>query len=187
MEAWQQGATLIATPRAIEQHVPDVRVIGEQGLTLSVGDTYDIGDLAELLMDRGYRMAPVCEGHGQLAVRGGLLDIFPFTAEYPLRLEFFGDDIDSIRRFDAFTQESIATVQQAVIADTSTTKHMLPIWQALPEQPVIVLADVPLRKRLPKDHGRAEIRLGRHLDHGDHDGGSISAQRFIGDALHRLP
>ena len=76
---------------------------GEPGL-LRVGDHVRVNDLLAQWLDLGYRNEPVVESPGSFSHRGGILDLFPATAELPLRIELFDDEIDTIRAFDPFTQ-----------------------------------------------------------------------------------
>ena len=72
--------------------------------TLTVGDTADLGELSARLVSGGFFRCEQVEGVGQFAVRGGILDIFPPSLENPVRIEFWGDEIDSISTFDIVTQ-----------------------------------------------------------------------------------
>ena len=93
----------------------------------------------------------------------------------------FGDEVDTIRRFDAFTQESIARIDEAVLATGGSVAADRRLWDQLPPGPLLVLADVPLRGRLRRDHGRKEIRIARQLEHGAEDGATVTTERFNGD------
>ena len=72
-------------------------------------------DLAELLIDAGFSREDPADEHGEFAVRGGIVDIFPAGAEQPVRLEFVGDTIETLRTYDPATQRSIAPLDQVVI------------------------------------------------------------------------
>lgn len=84
-------------------------------LRLSIGERVNLEDLLYYLSDAGYERVDLVEGRGQFARRGGILDIFPMTAHRPARLEFFDDEIDSIRRFNITTQRSEEKVSEMVI------------------------------------------------------------------------
>ena len=62
----------------------------------------------EALIRSGYERVPMVEGRGQCAMRGAIVDVFPANAADALRIEFFDDEIDSLRRFDCISQRSIA-------------------------------------------------------------------------------
>lgn len=91
---------------AIFYKMPPVETLSNSRLLISRGDTIDILDLASRLIDFGYERVNVIEGRGQFAQRGGILDIFSPTGHEPVRIEFFGDEIDTIRTFDILTQRS---------------------------------------------------------------------------------
>ena len=73
-------------------------------MELSVGDEADVSELAEALVRLGYCRAETVEGVGQFAFRGGIFDVFPPSLSRPVRIEFFGDEIDAIGAFDITTQ-----------------------------------------------------------------------------------
>ena len=63
----------------------------------------------------GYERVVQIEGKGQFAVRGGILDVFPLTEEMPVRIELWGDEVDSIRTFDVESQRSVENLQEIAI------------------------------------------------------------------------
>jgi transcription-repair coupling factor (superfamily II helicase) len=83
--------------------------------TLRRGDTQDPLDLIEWLEDRGYEPEAQVTQKGELALRGGILDVFPLTSPWPVRLEFFGNELDSLRSFDPETQMSIEPIDTLII------------------------------------------------------------------------
>src|SRR5439155_24351715 len=70
---------------------------------------------AETLALAGYERAERAEERGQFAVRGGIVDVYPTTGQEPLRVEFFGDTIESVRAFSPFTQRTLHPVERAVV------------------------------------------------------------------------
>ena len=71
--------------------------------------------LGDLLADAGFTREDPVDEHGEFCVRGGIVDWFPAGAEYPIRVEFVGDTVESIRRYDPATQRSIGTLDQASV------------------------------------------------------------------------
>jgi len=181
IEAYAAGALLLASARAVQQPVPDLREVAKSSVILKPGEEHDIHALVESLVDAGYKVTGTVEGRGELAVRGGIVDVFPFIGNDALRIEFFGDQVEAIRRFDPFTQESIARADEAVLATASGSLATLTLWEQLPAGPVLVIGDLPLRGRLDKPHGRQEVRLARQLEEGALDGASLGVDRFKGD------
>jgi transcription-repair coupling factor (superfamily II helicase) len=84
-------------------------------IRLTVGASPGVEDLAERLALAGYERVEQAQERGQFAVRGGIVDIFPSTGREPLRLELFGDEVESIRAFSAFTQRTLHPLEGAVI------------------------------------------------------------------------
>ncbi|MDD4691019.1 MAG: transcription-repair coupling factor [Eubacterium aggregans] len=90
-------------------------------LTIRPGDTVDPMDLVGRLVDRGYVREDAVEARGQFALRGGIVDIYPITATSPCRMDFFDDEVESIRSFDPETQRSEGDLEMAVIAPARRT------------------------------------------------------------------
>ncbi|MDH7602287.1 MAG: transcription-repair coupling factor [Armatimonadota bacterium] len=83
--------------------------------SVKVGDQMDIDKFAELLSAMGYEHTDVVDRHGEFAKRGGLVDVYASNEEDPIRIELFGDEIESIRHFDSASQRSIDKIPQAEI------------------------------------------------------------------------
>ena len=84
------GATRFLTPKEIFK---------QADIKLEVGGIYELDYLKRKLVELGYQSVRTVEGMGEFSVRGGILDVFPMTEENPLRIEFFDDEIDTIRYF----------------------------------------------------------------------------------------
>ena len=107
-----QPAVIIATENNLATPLPDERQFTGSRLQIAAGQDYSPRKLSEKLMEHGYEAAYQVEYPGQLSSRGGILDIWPHAEEYPIRLDFFGDEIDEIRQFDAATQRSMASLKK---------------------------------------------------------------------------
>ncbi len=83
--------------------------------TLSLSDSISIDSLTEKLLNSGYTRSEMCEGKGQFSVRGGIFDIYPVTESNPVRIEFWGDDIDSISYFEVDTQRRAENIEKIEI------------------------------------------------------------------------
>jgi transcription-repair coupling factor (superfamily II helicase) len=88
---------------------------------LKIGSEIDPHDLAELLVDGGFSREDPVDEHGTFAVRGGIVDVFPADAAEPVRIEFVGDRVETLRRFDPATQRSTGAVDQVLIAAVRET------------------------------------------------------------------
>ncbi len=181
LEAYAKGAVLIASPVAVEQPVPDLADVVGKSIIVKPGEEHDLHALVDRLVSVGYQVKSTVECRGELAVRGGIIDVFPWIGNDPFRIEFFGDTVEAIRRFDAFTQESIAQASEAVLASAKGGLATKSLWQQLPDEPLIVVGDLPLAGRLKRPHGRQEIRFARQLEEGAIDGASTGVERLRGD------
>jgi transcription-repair coupling factor (superfamily II helicase) len=85
-------------------------------LSVHIGASFPLSEIATALVERGYRRVSMVETVGEFALRGGILDVFSPGQTHPVRIEFFGEDVESIRAFDAQSQTSTATLQTVVIA-----------------------------------------------------------------------
>ncbi|HEO70908.1 MAG TPA: hypothetical protein ENN80_06550, partial [Candidatus Hydrogenedentes bacterium] len=98
--------------------IPRERLVA-QTLSLDVGAEYDFETLRDRLVAMGYVRELMVEQRGEMSIRGGILDIFPISSELPYRLEFFGDEVESIRRFEPETQRSVDRVKSVRILPRS--------------------------------------------------------------------
>ncbi len=103
---------LIASAPALLQRLPPRRYVDERSLALAVGQTIDRDAFVEGLVESGYMRVPQVVEHGEFAVRGSLIDLFPMGAAAPLRIDFFDDEIESIRAFAPETQISGAALDK---------------------------------------------------------------------------
>lgn len=97
---------VIAPLTALLRRMPPFDQYRQARLFLKTGERWPLEDLLNRLSYMGYDRVDMVEGKGQLALRGGILDLFPLTEDEPVRIEFFDDEIDSIRSFDVVTQRS---------------------------------------------------------------------------------
>jgi transcription-repair coupling factor (superfamily II helicase) len=120
LEALFSGRTrlLITTIRALQERGPVPASLAELRLTLTVGRAWGFKDLVEALEGRAFERVPLVEEVGQFAVRGGILDLFSFGTPEPVRVEFWGDEIASLRAFDILDQRSTRELESA---------HVLPV------------------------------------------------------------
>ena len=115
----QQGRDIqvvVTTQKASFQNIPAPQVLRETTRLLRVGDPVGMETLMEELVTRGYENEAQVSGRGQFARRGGILDVFPFQGEAPVRMEFDGDTIESMRFFDLETQTSVAPALEAELS-----------------------------------------------------------------------
>ena len=105
--AEQEEVTVITTFDALMNTMPSKEHLMEARIQLAAGDVVSLEKITKKLVEMGYEKEYQVETMGQFALRGGILDIFPLTEENPVRIEFWGDEIDTIRYFDTENQKSI--------------------------------------------------------------------------------
>lgn len=129
LEGLARGERLlvVAPIDALMRSLPPGDAFREGFLTIEAGTRADLEGMLAALTDLGYERLPMVEEPGQFARRGGIVDIYPPTRAEPVRCEFFGDEIDSIRVFDPGTQRSMASLDNVVVGParefTAGTAH----------------------------------------------------------------
>ena len=114
LDVLRAGGLVCTSAHALAEGMPPVDDRPEV-VRLTQADTRNLDTLVEELALAGYDRVERVEERGQIAVRGGLVDVFPSTGREPLRIEFFGDDIEQIRAFSPFTQRALHPVAEASI------------------------------------------------------------------------
>ncbi len=110
------GKALVIAPVTAAMHsLPVPSRFASLEINLKTGDEYSISDLRELLFAAGYENSPVTEAEGEFSVRGGIVDVFSAGADEPVRIEFFGDEIESIRTYDPDSQRVTGTTDETRI------------------------------------------------------------------------
>ncbi len=110
-----EPAVIVTSPEALRQRTTPKDDLTKHYFTLEVGGEYDLTDIGRRLVEIGYERLPITEEVGTFSIRGGILDIFPFVSSNPVRCEFFGDFIDSMRYFSVLSQRSVETVHDITI------------------------------------------------------------------------
>lgn len=109
---------IVATERALQCHLPPPAAFAPYCLTLGRGMVQDSKILDRQLVSMGYDRVPLVEMEGQWSRRGDIVDVFPVAAELPVRLEWFGDDLEQIREFDPSSQRSLDKIDRLVLTPT---------------------------------------------------------------------
>ena len=104
---------VIVTAAALQQPAPSFAAGAGFTLTLQVGHEYLLDDMCTALTDHDFERVDQVTGRGEWSLRGGILDVFPLQSAWPLRIEFFGDEVESIRAFDIDSQLSFKKLDSA--------------------------------------------------------------------------
>ena len=114
-------SVVVATVESLLQRTMPPEVLEQCGVDLKIGDVRDLNELCETLISAGYVRGEQVEAVGQFALRGGILDIFSPGAEKPVRVEFFGDEVDTMGWFDPETQRRIENVEKVTLLPAAET------------------------------------------------------------------
>jgi transcription-repair coupling factor (superfamily II helicase) len=152
LSAWRSGRArvLVASVQALLQHTIAPTDLPAEPRELRVGARLHQDALLHELLDLGYAPAIEVAGRGEFARRGGIVDIFPPSMELPIRVEFFGDEIDSVRAFDPTDQRTTGRIEAAVLLPAS--EFLLPATGV-----------AAIRERLGRDAARLGERLAADL------------------------
>ena len=110
----EPAPVVVSNWTALALRVPSRKVLRSRAKSIEVGAEQDRDAWVEDLLRDGYQRMPLVAEPGEIAVRGGIVDFYPPHSRHPLRLEFFGDEVDSIREFDPTTQRSLNKISSAV-------------------------------------------------------------------------
>jgi transcription-repair coupling factor (superfamily II helicase) len=106
---------VVASAESIAIALPPLDSVINDVFQININREYDFNTLTGLLNELGFEKKPFVEAYGDYSVRGGIVDIFPFTGHSPVRLEFWGNKIESIREFEVLTQRSIKQLEEVRI------------------------------------------------------------------------
>jgi transcription-repair coupling factor (superfamily II helicase) len=142
----QKNPLLVTTPDSIKKKIISPSQFSLLTLTLSRGGKIEYQKIPEKLTAAGYERVDIVEGVGEFSLRGEILDVWSPNFDRPLRVVFFEDHIEEMRRFDPLTQRSISTVVEAKVipAELSDEKSSHTIFDYFPEKGVVLLDNVEL-------------------------------------------
>ncbi len=128
-----RSTVLVTTVRALQERTPVPSTLIELRVELATGKQFEFRTLVERLENLGFERVPLVEEVGQFAVRGGIVDVFSFGAPDPVRVEFWGDEVESLRHFDVLDQRSTRAIDKVLLLpprfpeqdDTGSTRKSL--------------------------------------------------------------
>ena len=137
---------IVTSADALAEKVVSKSSLEDKSIRLSVGETLDREELQSLLLELGFNRVDYVYEPGQFALRGSILDVFSFSSEYPFRLDFFGDDIDSIRQFSVDTQLSTEKKDSVVVVPDMDKVEgaQVSLMDFLPADTVLAVKDLLL-------------------------------------------
>ena len=134
---------IVSYPEAMAELVVSHNSMDSRMLTLAKGEEKPMNDIVSTLRDFGFSEVDYVYEPGQFARRGSILDVFSFSSEYPFRIDFFGDEIDTIRTFEVENQLSKDKCDNATIVPelSQSNEERIPILQFLPKDTFLCMKD----------------------------------------------
>ena len=134
---------VVTCPEALSELVVSKRRLDERTINIAVGDIVDFADLGRKMREFGFKEVDYVYEPGQFAMRGSIIDVYSYSSELPFRIDFFGDEVDTIRTFEVADQLSKDSKQQVRIVPelAQLTEEKQPFTALLPEDALLVMKD----------------------------------------------
>lgn len=186
---------VVTFPEALSERVVNKKYLKKNRLKLHAGEEVTLDFTIDLLMEYEFERVDFVVEPGQFSVRGGIIDIFPFSNDYPYRIEFFGNQVDTLRTFDPATQLSRYKVDRITIVpnvqDRSVREKREPFLKYISESSNIWIDDVDFTSdRIVQEFERAKAaykNLDEELNHLTPEELFVSGEEFYRDLMdHRI-
>ena len=156
----ERKTLIVSYPEALSEKVFTRKLLAKNTFKLKVGEKVNLDFLTDLLYDYEFENVDFVVEPGQFAIRGGLVDVFSFANDYPYRIEFFGDEVESIRSFNIADQLSIEKLKQIVLLPNMQERAFIEereaILQYLPDTTTIWLTNMAFfASQVDKEYDRA--------------------------------
>lgn len=152
---------VISFPEALTEKVVTKKHLSKNTFDIGIGQSYSMDFLDEIMQEYDFTKVDYVHEPGEYSIRGGIVDIFSYSFDHPYRIEFFGDEIESIRKFDPITQLSVNKMIKATIVPNVGAKllqeHRETFFEFLPEDTVIWVKSIAeCRSQFTKFFDKAE-------------------------------
>ncbi len=141
----ENAKIIVSYPQAISERLVSTKQFSSKIKRIKRGDSLDLDNFIDQLDEYGFERVPQVYDAGQFSLRGGIVDVYSFSSQRPFRIEFFGDEVESIRTFDIASQLSIEQKEKvSILAGDSATesiKTKVAFPDYLPENTVIWIED----------------------------------------------
>ena len=156
----ERKTLIVSYPEALSEKVFTRKLLSKNTTKIKVGDKINLDFLTDVLYEYEFENVDFVVEPGQFAIRGGLVDVFSFANDYPYRIEFFGDEVDSIRSFNIADQLSIEQLKQIVLLPNMQERAFIEereaILQYLPDTTTVWLTDMAFfATQVDKEYDRA--------------------------------
>jgi transcription-repair coupling factor (superfamily II helicase) len=162
-----QRSIVITSIRALLHKILPIETFREATLHFIKGEEIELSKVSQLLTHSRYERVDMVEMKGDFSIRGGIIDVYPLSYEMPVRIELFGDEIDSIRYFDPITQRSTTQIEKEVrvvpMSEIILTPEMMAYWKEKTQE-IIEL------QQSPKLTNEIDLLTGKLVEYGSFDG-----------------
>ncbi|KIA94880.1 transcription-repair coupling factor [Pedobacter kyungheensis] len=195
----EYGKIVVSYPEAIAEKVIDRSALEKNTLEISIGAKLGIDFINEFLIDYDFDRADFVYEPGQFSIRGGIVDIFSFSSDLPYRIEFFGDEVESIRSFEIESQLSVADVKSLTIVPNVQAKFLtesnISILDYIDHDTQLWFKDVEFTLDIVKAGFKKAVELWKALPAADKSQNpewidpkfAFTDEKLLGDHLHDFP
>jgi transcription-repair coupling factor (superfamily II helicase) len=195
----EYGKIVVSYPEAIAEKVIDRTALEKNTLNISVGEKFGIDFINEFLIDYDFDRQDFVYEPGQFSIRGGIVDIFSFSSDLPFRIEFFGDEVESIRSFEIESQLSVADVKTLTIVPNVQAKFLtesnISILDYIDADTQLWFKDVEFTLDIVKAGYKKALELWKALPAADKSKNpewidpkfAFTDEKMMGDHLHDFP
>ena len=142
----KEGLVIVTHPEALAEKVASQGDLEEKTLSIALGDRISREEVEKRLTALKFKEVTYVYEPGEFAMRGSLIDIFSFSSEFPYRIDFFGDEVESIRTFEVESQLSRERTEEASIVPKVTGKETVSITSFLPKNSIFITKDIDFVK-----------------------------------------
>ena len=156
----ERETIIVSYPEALCEKVITLNLMNDKTFKLKTGENISLDELTDILLNFNFEHCDFVVEPGQFAIRGGIVDVFSFSNDYPYRIEFFGDEIDSIRSFNPIDQLSIENLQKIILIpnlqDYNNGNERETIFQYMKNKAIVWIEEENyLEERIDKEFEKA--------------------------------
>ncbi len=148
----KKSGIVVTTPQGLQYKLSDPQEFAQAKKDFEPGKEYELTDLNKWLVSLGYKKEALVARPGEFAIRGDILDVYPLDRENPVRIEFFGDEIDTIKEFDLATQRSQKEIDHVEISAAQDRVFSVEAIKTAAEAIEQDMGDAPAPDKAVKDH-----------------------------------
>ena len=182
LQKGEEGLCIVTYPDALAEKVVSRKELSNKTLKLNVGEKVDTTFITDVLHSYGFEYVDYVYEPGQYAVRGSIIDVFSFASEYPYRIDFFGDEVESVRTFEVESQlsrekkDGVSIVPDLAVTGDVTTSFL----DFIPKETTLAMRDfLWLRERIQVVHDEALTPQAIAVQEAEENGGITLEGKLI--------